>query len=56
MFNVKKRQFYLSGNTGIWNSGVVVGRKIVVSPARSVRCRVGTSLAQMRLMRGSADP
>ena len=56
MFNVKAKQSYLSGNSGVWNCGVVVGRKIVVSPARSVRCRVGTSLAQMRLMRGSADP
>jgi hypothetical protein len=56
MFNVKTRQFYLSGNSGIRDCGVVVGRKIVVSPARSVRCRVGTSLAQMRFMRGSGDP
>lgn len=49
------RQIYLSGDSSIRHCGVVIGRETIVSPARSVRSRVGTSLAQVRLMRGSGD-
>jgi hypothetical protein len=46
---------YLSGDSSIRDSGVVIGGEVVVSPASSVRCRIGTSLAKVRFMRGSGD-
>ena len=46
IFSEKKiTKNYLSSDSSIRNCGVVIGREIVVSPTRSVRCRVGTSLA-----------